>query len=247
MKFKKLINGAALIVGLVLIGYSLWSRQGVRPLSETDCPHLPYGMPTGTPPTNDFICRDIYALSSNDDRKFADYVAYRLDKATITGSSEQSRDWKADPALAPEETLEPEDYQGAYKALGTDRGHLAPLASFRGKEWQTVNYLSNIAPLSASLNRSTWKNLEDHVRDLVRKHGEVYVMTGTVYEREMPKLPGADEPHQVPSGFWKIVIVDGKTEAYFFDQETYSGTDYKSGKTTVAEIERKTGIDLLPD
>ncbi len=66
-------------------------------------------------------------------------------------------------------------------------------------------------------------------------------MTGTVYSRPMPKLPGADEPHQVPSGFSKIVIVDGKPTAYFFDQETYSGTDFKSGKTTVAEIAHKDG------
>ena len=99
-----------------------------------------------------------------------------------TGSSDQDRNWQADPALDDEETLEPEDYTGAYKAINVDRGHLAPLASFRGKNWSQVNYLSNIVPSNSELNRGAWKILEDYVRNLVRKYGEVYVITGTAYQ-----------------------------------------------------------------
>jgi len=50
---------------------------------EIHCKHFFYGYPTGTPQSNDLIIRDIYALSSNDDTKLADWVAYRLDKETI--------------------------------------------------------------------------------------------------------------------------------------------------------------------
>lgn len=163
------------------------------------CPvHLPYGIPTGTPPTNDFIVRDIYCLSSNDKTKFADFVAYHLDKLTISGDANQQRIWQPDPNINPKETLEPEDYKGAYNALGTDRGHLAPLASFRGKNWQQTNYLSNIVPMKSVLNRSTWADLEDYERDTVRKYGEAYIITGTLYSEDypMPKLPQADESHQ---------------------------------------------------
>ena len=45
-----------------------------------------YGYPTEAPATNDLIVRDIYALSSNDDGKFSDWVAYRLDSVTVTGN-----------------------------------------------------------------------------------------------------------------------------------------------------------------
>jgi endonuclease G, mitochondrial len=62
-------------------------------------------------------------LSSNDDTKFADYVAYRLDRQTITGSGKQDRNWQSDPDINPDETLEPEDYTGAHTAIGVDRGH----------------------------------------------------------------------------------------------------------------------------
>ena len=69
-------------------------------------------------------------LSSNDAKKLADWVAYRMAASTIR--STPVRRWRADPALAEEETLEPEDYDGAHAALGADRGHRAPLARFAG-------------------------------------------------------------------------------------------------------------------
>ena len=121
------------------------------------CPHLPKGIPTGLPESNYFICRDIYAFSANIETKFADFVAYCITPETITGPSEQSREWMADPDLPEDATLEPEDYRGAHEALGTDRGHLAPLASFRGTNWQQTNYLSNIVPQKSALNRGAWK------------------------------------------------------------------------------------------
>ncbi len=101
---------------------------------EVHCKHFFYGCPEGTMATNDLIIRDAYALSSNDETKFADWVAYRLDAATVEGDAETKRKWMTDPWLAPEETLEakPDDYGGANEALRIDRGHQAPLASFGG-------------------------------------------------------------------------------------------------------------------
>ena len=42
---------------------------------EIHCKHFIYGYPTGAPCSNDLIVRNIYALSSNDETKFADWVA----------------------------------------------------------------------------------------------------------------------------------------------------------------------------
>ncbi|ACB00917.1 DNA/RNA non-specific endonuclease (plasmid) [Picosynechococcus sp. PCC 7002] len=209
------------------------------------CPvHLPNGLPTGTPATNDLVVRDIYCLSSNDRSKFADWVAFRLDRATITGSSDQDREWEADPKIHRDETLEPEDFRGAYKWGNYDRGHLAPLASFRGKNWQQVNYLSNITPQKAALNRGTWKELEDYERDLVQEYGEVYVIVGTAYDNQPLSLINADEPNDIPDYFWRIIQYGNTTEAYLLPQETPSSTDFRQGKTTVQEIERWTGLNF---
>ena len=66
--------------------------------------HCLKGCPTGAPATNDQVIKEIFALSSNDDRKFADWVAYRVTKDTIGFSKSLKRDWKSDPALDDNQT-----------------------------------------------------------------------------------------------------------------------------------------------
>jgi endonuclease G len=216
---------------------------------EIQCKHFFYGYPTGTPQTNNLIVRDAYALSSNDETKFADWVAYRLDKETITGDVETKRNWKADPWLSESETLEPEDYKGANKALNVDRRHQAPSDSFKGTSyWADTNYLSNITPQKTNLNQA-WKRLEDRVRQLVKDGHVAYVMTGPLYEREMPSLPNADEPHKIPSGYWKIIFVQEgdfiKAFSFIFDQETGRSEKVIDHLTTVDEVEERSGLDFL--
>ena len=211
-----------------------------------------YGCPSGSPPTNDIIIRDIYILSSNDSTKFADWVAYRVMKRTI--GQTQKRTWKPDPWLADDETLEPEDYDGAFAALKTDRGHQTPLASFTATpNWETTNYLSNITPQKSELNQGPWKKLEDAVRALAKKPdtSAVYVMTGPLYEREMPVLPRANENHKVPSGYWKIISMEKngiiKVAAFLFDQETERRAKFCEEKfiTSTRTIESKTGLNFF--
>ena len=61
----------------------------------------------------------------------------------------------------------PDDYTGANAALGTDRGHQAPLASFAGTDhWRDTNVLSNITPQASALSQGPWARLETRVRDL---------------------------------------------------------------------------------
>lgn len=211
-----------------------------------------HGCPYGSPATNDLVSRDIYVLSSNDVTKFADWVAYRVTDSTI--GSTKRRNWKADPELSDNETLEPNDYDGAHAALNTDRGHQAPLASFTGTpSWEVTNYLSNITPQKSALNQGPWKDLEDAVRDLARKPetAAVYVMTGPLYERNMPPLPEADESHVVPSGYWKIAAIDTdgiiRLAAFIFDQNTDRGADYcaEEFKVEVRTVEHRTGLDFF--
>ncbi len=245
-----------LCVGLVILAGALLvalTRVESPVYPEIHCKHFFYGYPTGTPATNDLVIRDIYALSSNDETKFADWVAYRLDEATVIGDAKTSRNWKADPWLSDEETLEPEDYRSAHAALKVDRGHQAPLGSFKGTNcWAETNFLSNITPQKSDLNQGAWRELENDVRKIVEASKVVYVMTGPLFERKMPSLPEADEPHRVPSGYWKIVLVQpGKTPdsiksaSFIFDQNTPRKDKVLNHLCTIEDIERKTGLDFL--
>lgn len=212
--------------------------------------HFFAGYPYGAPATNDLIIRDIFALSSNDSTKFADWVAYRLDTSNVSGPT-RPRNWAADPWLDDSETLEPEDYRGASAALKIDRGHQAPLASFsKSPDWFETNYLSNITPQKSALNQGPWQRLEDQERGLLAEGGTVHVITGPYYEQDEPSLPNADEPHRVPSGYWRIIVHQDdtgniNTAAFLFDQDTRRSAPVIDYLITIDEIEERTGLDFL--
>ncbi len=217
---------------------------------EIQSEHCLHGCPSGSPANNMVIIREIYILSANGTTKFADWVAYKVTAETIGPS--QRRKWKADPLLAENETLEPADYKDAHKVLKTDRGHQAPLASFAGTpHWKDTNLLSNITPQKSELNQGPWNRLEGKVRDLAKKPeiAAVYVMTGPLYERNMPNLPKADEAHMVPSGYWKIVAIkdDGsaRVATFIFDQKTPKDADFCDHLMTVDEIEQRSSLDFF--
>ncbi len=104
----------AAVLALVLISTPTWAQEIHSSLCLLGCP-------AGSPASNDLIIRDIYILSSNDQTKFSDWAAYVVTADTLGPT--RKRRWKADPALADTETLEPSDYRGAHAALHTDRGH----------------------------------------------------------------------------------------------------------------------------
>lgn len=232
------------------IALLIWCTVGA-PLHAQEI-HAPkyclYGCPSGVPDTNDLIIRDIYILSSNDLTKFADWVAYKVTKETV--GSEDNRNYKSDPLLEEDETLEEDDYNNAAEYF--DHGHQAPLASFaRTAHWKETNYLSNITPQVPNLNRGRWSKLEEKVRELAKLDGitGVYVMTGPLYEKSMPPLPKADEAHVVPSGYWKIISVEVgnmiKTIAFIFDQKTYPVVNYCHFTVTVHEVEIRSGLKFF--
>lgn len=218
--------------------------------TEIHCKHFIYGYPVGVSKGNDLIIRDIYALSSNNKTKFADWVAYRLDKASITSNVKTSRKWKADPWLDEDETLEPDDYKGAHAQLKVDRGHFAPLADFKGTlYWQDTNYLSNISPQKSALNQGPWMILENRIRQYIAEHHAVlFVMTGPVYGDSDEWLPQADEPHRIPVGYWKIVAEQANTlnvAAFFFPQETQRDAEVSAFVASVDKIEQLSGLNFF--
>jgi endonuclease G, mitochondrial len=209
--------------------------------------------PTGAPVSNDLVIREIYALSSNDETKLADWVAYRVTSETIGTSQSMSRDWQTDAFLDETETLEAgsgrrDDYSGAFAANDYNRGHQAPLAAFAGTVfWRETNIYSNITPQLGDLNQGAWMHLEGAVRDLAYSRREVWVVTGPVYEREMPELGNAGEGHAVPSGYWKVIVSSaGDASVFFFDQTTPRDADFCDNRTSLNDIEQRAGLNLFP-
>jgi len=139
--------------------------------------------PTGAPVDNFTVDHKLIILSSNRTTKFADWVAYKVEKANLGGGA--NRYWRKDPEISADYTLipSPDDYKGANEEYGYDRGHQAPLANFSNNDnYAVVNYLSNITPQKADLNQGSWVRLENAERRLITAHNykNLYVVTGHI-------------------------------------------------------------------
>jgi endonuclease G len=142
-----------------------------------------------------------------------------------------------------------DDYTGS----GYDRGHLAPnyaIATRHGAAAQRETFLmSNIVPQRHALNGGLWRELEEKIAtSWPARYGEVWVIVGPVFGANPRRLRGGVA---VPEAFFKIVIDEheGKlrTLALLVPQETPAGADPESFLTSVAEIQRRTGLDFLSE
>ena len=150
--------------------------------------HCEVGCPTGG--SAQTLVREAYTLNNNSHRKFANWVAYKITKASL--ASGRSRSWKRDPDLPAADTLAPAAYKGASAALAVDRGHQAPLAGLGASaDWPALNYLSNITPQASDLNQGAWARLEDKERALAERRdvAAVWSVTGPLFERHIATLP----------------------------------------------------------
>ena len=103
-----------------------------------------------------------------------------------------------------------------YANTGYDKGHVVPAgdASSITEMYETF-LMTNMTPQKPTLNREAWRMLEEHTRTLLsQSKSDMYVVNIAVYNTgsgiRMNGIP-------VPSGYWKIVTVDGTTKYYYAD------------------------------
>jgi len=220
----KLLFKLAAVSTLLLPQVALLSPAHAQVLSV----HCPVGCPTN-PEDNDLLFAHLYALSNNPNTKFADWVAYEVNPTNFGATP--GRAWSSDPLLSSDRTLEKDDYKGANSSeLKADRGHQAPLASFAGSRyWSELNYLSNITPQHKDLNQGPWKNLEEAVRSASSYKSSLFVITGPLFNQQMPSLPDADEAHQVPAAYFKVIYdKSGNSASFVMSQSSGRKDDFCS-------------------
>jgi endonuclease G len=140
---------------------------------------------------------------------------------------------------------------------GFDRGHMAPnfaIATRFGEEAQRETFrMTNVSPQSPNLNRRVWEGLERRIaREYARAHGEVWVKVGPVFNKPSPRI-NCDVA--VPAAFWKVILALDEAGtplalAFIIPQEVEGNEDPAIFLTSIAEIQRLTGLDLfheLPD
>jgi len=138
----------------------------------------------------------------------------------------------------------------SYTNTGYDRGHMAPNATIDycyGREAQLETFLmSNVCPQTPKLNRGIWATLEGYEREWANEYGELWVITGPVFDTDIQKLPSGVE---IPDAFYKIILREGNGSpsvlAFVIPQDVQSGSNLAGYLTSVDSVELGTGFDFL--
>ena len=94
-------------------------------------------------------------------------------------------------------------------------------------------------------NRGIWKKTEGMARDNAVKRGEVYVISGTIYEKGYTTIGNGVG---VPQRIFKIII-DPKTKesiAFLFPNDKIKVRTLPDYVTSIDEIEKAAGINISP-
>lgn len=107
------------------------------------------------------------------------WSAYHLTAQHLKGTARRASRFRPDLEVPEKARSTLDDYRG--KTF--DRGHLAPAGVFkRSKEAMAATFvLSNVSPQYPSTNRGIWRDLERQIRNMVRKLGEAWVVTGDAF------------------------------------------------------------------
>jgi endonuclease G len=166
----------------------------------------------------------------------AEYLTPDHLDAAKTLSREDS--FHPEPELAPSQRAELADYARS----GFDRGHMAPNGDMPDRTSQHQSFsLANMVPQDADNNRHIWSGIEQAVRKMAKKEGGLYVITGPAFiGHELRKVGNVI----VPSHLYKVVYSprQNAAAAYFVANEA----DARYATISVAELESKVGINLLP-
>lgn len=195
------------------------------------CQSLTYGgFPRHSPEKKGtfFVCRDGYALNFDPQRKTAEWAVERLQGKSLSQPDAFSSidDSRVDPQLAVKAQSQNNDYVG----VGYIKERLIPSENYKYNDvlYSHTFYLSNAIVMNPS-RVDDWKKLEEHVRSLAKQNEEVFVITGSVYDKgfglgwvgisDKERASGKTATVgkiQVPTHYYKVVLIPSKRTAQAF-------------------------------
>lgn len=130
-----------------------------------------------------------------------------------------------------------------YTRSGYDRGHVAPSADMYDLQSQHECFsLANMVPQVPENNRGPWEGIESAIRKLAKDRGEIYVITGPIYQgSNIEQIGGAV---MVPSKLFKAIYDPNRKETGAF--LINNTADAQPEKITIADLEKLTGINIFP-
>jgi endonuclease G, mitochondrial len=231
--------------------------------------HLPWGAPAETSPTTNEVTlvQADYVVRYDKDLRVPVWTAERIEGKRLDDEIKREDCFRGDPRLDSETSSVPSDYSEPVY----DQGHMMPFADQRYSKRSGHNsfVMTNMAPQNCQLNRGIWQILEQISRRWADQHDQLYVIAGSVFDRDGNGLRDPDSAAArmksnnkkkrvaIPSAFYKIVAFrkpDGSLEtvSVLFPHDDSNPTGaaalayLNAHVTNLATLERLAGLDLFP-
>ncbi len=260
MTLKQAIGLLLILVLILGIGWSC-DRRKKQQTDKTQATAISRDIVyAGYPKNISHICKDIKILENTgfvvgycEELKNPVWVVYQLGPKSTDGGERPQR-------FSVDERTEAKVSHNDYTRTGYDRGHISPnhaIETRYGREAQLQTFLmSNICPQKPDLNRKIWRLLEQKIADgsafrpcrddYAENLEEIWIVTGPIFGTSIDKLPSGVA---IPEAFFKLIIDEQgntiRTRAYIIGQDVTGDEPANQFLTTVDEIERRTGLDLM--
>lgn len=158
------------------------------------------------------LCSSFFVSMYDTNNRAVIAVSEHLLKGSDVGKEERVNAFHANPAL------KNSPLPGEYLNTGYDKGHMAPAGDSASVEQMRETFLmTNMTPQLPTVNRDSWKLLEENVRKQFAKiNADIWVLNIAIYQPN-PSRIGKGIP--VPSGYWKIVYLPTETQFYYCDNK----------------------------
>jgi DNA/RNA endonuclease G (NUC1) len=243
----------------------LWLNERDRAISQKT--HLPWGVPVNpkTATNEHLLVHREFVINYDDDLLVPTWTAHRLRKGDLKKRA-RLECFRQDERLENRAAAFCTDYDEPIY----DRGHMVPNGDMTRSESAMINtyMFSNMTPQHCAFNRGIWQILEVLVRHWATSRGEIYVITGSVFDRNGDEARDADdaalrmksrnkkERVAVPSHLYKILVHQNENGAVetlsVMLQNLPKKIPVKDSRqyledhiTSIAHIEKTTGLSFF--
>ena len=227
---------------LAIVHASLSAAASARPsacpafFQDGQAPDVDHRLSAAT----DELCFSKFAVLHSGVTRTPLWSATRLTAAEIRAAArtERNDDFHAESRLSRERRAELKDY----KHSGYDRGHMTENSAIADQDDEEQAFsLANIVPQNRNSNRGLWERIERATRSLVLRDGELFVVTGSIFDAAPMKVGGRVS---VPASLWKAIYSPRGGWAACYVAPNAAGKTWRG--VSIAELERMTGINAFP-
>lgn len=184
------------------------------------------------------VCYQTFCSAQSSATKGTVWTAEHLTARQVSqakGASRREMEFHPDRHIPLEDSASLSDYRGSHY----DRGHMAPWADSADPDCFT---LANIVPQNSDNNRNLWEGVEEVVRDLTRRYGEVYVVTGPIFSgRYVKKL---NDRVVIPTALYKAIYIPSAHFAEAYVTANMPGRAW--ARASINDIEDLTKTNVFP-